>query len=666
MEINNRALLKIHEETLDILGEDGVISQRLPNYEFRPQQLKMAKAIGETIEFNKHLIVEAGTGIGKSLAYLIPFILYAVENNKKAIISTYTKTLQNQLYLKDIPFLKDSLGIEFNYALCLGSENYLCLRRLNNEYTYDLFDSGQQLEELRKIVRWSSNTESGIKSDLDFIPFNEVWDNVSRDPDLCLGKKCVYRKGCFYKKAKEREKKSDILVTNHSLFFTNLASGGRVLVNFHALVFDEAQTLEEVATSYLGLEVSNTKIKYLFNSLYNPKTNKGLLVKLKNQYAQTIEDITMYLAESREASRRFFQEIGEIFGSESDSKRIRSSNIVFNYLEEPLRRLANSLSRLSDFIKNEEDELLIMLHLKRCAAVSKAISFILKHAESDYVYWIEITKRRRTVRYALFAAPIEIAEELNKQLFSKIKPIVLTSATLSTNNNFEFMKGRLGIKDADELLLDSPFDYERNVLIYLPKKIEDPNEKFEVFQRQVLEYSKKIIEIMKGRIFILFTSYKMLNNIFDDLVLSYRDINLLRQGDKPRYELLKNFKKKENSVLLGTTTFWQGVDVPGKSLECVIITKLPFMVPDDPITEARTELIESRGGNPFIEYQVPQAIMMFKQGFGRLIRTKRDRGVVAILDPRIRTRFYGRSFISALPRCQHTFDIEEVNNFFQI
>ncbi|MBU0478835.1 DEAD/DEAH box helicase [bacterium] len=626
----------------------------------------MSEAIDDAIKLNKHLVVEAGTGIGKSLAYLIPFIIYAAGNNNKVIISTYTKTLQNQLCSKDLPFLKKSLGIKFSYALCLGSENYLCLRRLNSKYAYDLLDSDTQFNEMTKILDWSSKTKSGIKSDLDFIPKSGVWNNVCRESDLCLGKKCSFKDDCFYKRAKNTERKSNILVTNHSLFFTNLASGGQVLPNFHAVVFDEAQTLEKVATSYLGIDLSNSKIKYLFDSIYNPKTNKGLLSKFKNLNRQTIKSIKEYLTESEQASRDFFHEISQMFGTENDSKRIRTKGIVFNYMEEPLKRLAGSLSELLNYIKDEEDEILIKSYAKRCVDISKAMSFILNHTKDDYVYWIEISKGKRAVKYSLFAAPIEIAEELDKQLFSKIKPIILTSATLSTNNDFGFIKKRLGIKDCDELLLGSPFNYEKNVLLYLPKKMEDPNHKFEVFQGQVLEHIKKIIDIMKGRIFILFTSYKMLNVIFNDLILSYKDINLLRQGDKPRYELLANFKENKNSVLLGTTTFWQGIDVPGKSLECVIITKLPFSVPDDPITEAKMELMESRNENSFMEYQVPQAIMMFKQGCGRLIRTKSDRGVVGILDPRIKTRYYGRSFINALPKCRHTFDVNEVKDFLKI
>ena len=627
----------------------------------------MSEAISEAIKLNKHLVVEAGTGVGKSLAYLIPFIIHVAENNKKVVISTYTKTLQNQLYLKDLPFLKRSLGIKFSYALCLGSENYLCLRRLNSKYVYDLLDSDSQFNEIAKILDWSSKTKSGIKSDLDFIPKSGVWNNVCREPDLCLGKKCSFKDDCFYKRAKNTERKSNILVTNHSLFFTNLASGGQVLPNFHAVVFDEAQTLEKIATSYLGIELSNTKIKYLFDSIYNPKTNKGLLTKFKNlKTIRTIKNIKEYLAESEQASENFFQEISQIFGAENDSKRIRVKGIVFNYLKEPLKHLADSLSELLDYVKDEEDEVLIKSYSKRCVDISKAMSFILNHTKDDYVYWIEVSKRKRAIKYSLFAAPIEIAEELDKQLFSKIKPIILTSATLSANNNFGFIKEHLGIKECDELLLGSPFNYEKNVLLYLPKKIEDPNHKFEVFQKQVLEHIKNIIDIMKGRIFILFTSYKMLNVVFNDLILSYKDMNLLRQGDKPRYELLANFKKNRNSVLFGTTTFWQGIDVPGKALECVIITKLPFSVPDDPVTEAKMELIESRNGNPFIEYQVPQAIMMFKQGCGRLIRSKTDRGIVGILDPRIKTRYYGRSFINALPKCRHTFDVNEIKDFLKI
>jgi len=664
METVNRVISKIHDKTTEILGENGVISQKLRDYELRTEQLQMAKAISEAIEDNEHLMVEAGTGVGKSLAYLVPFIIYAAENDKKVAVSTNTKTLQAQLYLKDLPFLKKSLGIDFNYALCLGSENYLCLRRLNNEYTYDLFEDDARLKELKRIAEWSDKTATGIKSDIDFTPLPEVWGAVSREPDLCLGKKCHYRNDCFYKEAKKKEKKSHILITNHALFFTNLAAGGQVLPNFQAVVFDEAQTLEDVATNYLGLEVSNSRVKYLFDSLYNSNTKRGLLPKLRSLNRKTAEKIEKNLILAKQASDRFFHEIGDIFGAESVSKRIRTKNVVFNHLEEPLKRLNSSIADLLDFVKNDEDEKLIKSYLKNCAYLSASINFILNHERNDYVYWVEVSARKRGIKYSLFASPIEIAEELDKQLFSKIKPIVLTSATLSVNGRFDFIKSRLGVKDARELLIGSPFNYKQNVLLYFPKEMEDPSDEPELFQQHALEHIKKIIDIMKGRIFVLFTNYRMLNAVYQDLGSAYAGINLLRQGDRPRYILLEDFKNNQNSVLLGTNTFWQGIDVPGKPLECVIITKLPFSVPDNPVTEARIELIQSRNKNPFMEYQVPQAIMMFKQGFGRLIRTTKDRGIVAILDPRIRTRSYGKSFLSSLPECRHTFDIIEVDNFF--
>jgi len=284
----------MQDKVLATLSEGGIISRKLRNYEFRPEQFQMAEAVAGAIETKRHLIVEAGTGIGKSLAYLIPFIFYTAKNDKKVIISTHTKTLQNQLYSKDIPFLRKSLGAEFNYALCLGSENYLCKRRLNSEHAFDLFSRHAQFKEMEKIIKWSSKTESGIKSDMGFIPAHEVWDNVSRDPDLCLGKKCLYKNRCFYRRAKALERKAHILITNHSLFFTNLASGNQILPDFHGVVFDEAHTLEDVACDYLGSEASNAKLKYLFDSMYNPKTQKGFLIKFRTLANHITRDVELF------------------------------------------------------------------------------------------------------------------------------------------------------------------------------------------------------------------------------------------------------------------------------------------------------------------------------------------------------------------------------------
>jgi len=653
---------QFEDKIISCFGNGGVISRALNNYESRLQQLQMAQGICRTIETGSHLIVEAGTGVGKSLAYLVPFIIHSAENKKKIIISTNTKTLQQQLYEKDLPFLKQALGIDFNYCLCLGSENYLCLRRLRDGFIYDLFDGDAQREELRKINEWSLRTAKGIKSGLKFVPQDEVWDKVCRDPDLCLGNKCSHKDGCFYREAKRYERVSHILVTNHALFFTNLASGGAVLPAFDAVVFDEGHTLEDVATSHLGHEISNTKIKYLLDSIYNPKTGKGILLKFKEQKAK-IKSVTECLEESRIASREFFEKLAKLFGAGNEVKRIKTKNIIYNFLEEPLNRLAGSMARLLENARCEEDEVLIRATIKKCLSLRDSLIFILNLQNDDYVYWAEIYEKRGKAKYTLFAEPIEIAGELDKQLFSKVKPIVLTSATLAANGNFSFIRGRIGINDCAELLLDSPFDYKKNALLYLEKGITEP--RHDAFEKQALAHIKELIDIMRGRTFVLFTSYKMMRYAYDGLRLNYSGINLLKQGDKPQYELLNDFKRKENSVLLGTNTFWQGVDVPGKALECVVITKLPFLVPDDPVTEARMELIKSRRKDPFLEYQVPQAIMMFKQGFGRLIRTKSDRGVVAVLDPRIITKNYGDSFLKDLPKCRRTSDINEVRDFFK-
>ncbi len=648
-----------------IFGESGSIALALKGYELRPQQIDMARAICGAIKSGSHLMVEAGTGIGKSLAYLVPFIFYAVEDNKKVVISTNTKTLQQQLYQKDLPFLASHLGIDFKYVLCLGSENYVCPRRLASDITYELFDSDAETLEMKRIVEWSNVTRTGIKSDLGFIPKNSVWDKVCRDPDLCMGTNCIFKNDCFYKRAKRAENNANILITNHALFFTNLASGGHVLPKeFHAVVFDEAHTLEEVAASYLGREVSNTQIRYLFNSIYNPKATKGALTRFKGK-GQEADIVKDDLAAARAATERFFAEVSEVMGHKSDVRRIRTKNIVTDHLGGPLGKLAASLKELAAYADRAEDELLVKSYAKKCTEIKRSISYILSMSKSNHVYWIESSRSRSGMKLSLFASPIEIAEELNEQLFSKIKPVILTSATLTTGGTFDFIRSRLGIKGCDELSLDSPFDYEKNVLLYLPRKISDPSRDLQVFQTEALGHIKEILGIMEGRTFILFTNFRMLNSVYNELRSCGMGIDLLRQGDKGRYELLDDFKKNPRSVLLGTNTFWQGVDVPGRALECVVITKLPFSVPDDPLTEARMELIEARKKNPFLEYQVPQAIMMFKQGFGRLIRTKTDRGVVAVLDPRIRTKYYGKSFINALPKCRSTADIAEVRDFFK-
>ncbi len=653
---------------MEVMNMDEIfkgIGRNLTNYEFRPQQIQMAKAVEEAILSNRHLLVEAGTGVGKSLAYLIPFIKWCVRNNKKVVISTYTKTLQEQLIKKDLPFLRGVLNLDFRFALCLGGRNYLCLRRFNQGFSYELFEEEREVKEIMRINKWQKRTDTGLRSELDFEPGESIWSKICRESELCLGKKCLYRKNCFYNKARLAEYRSHILVTNHHLYFANLISGGRVLPKFDAVVFDEAHTLEDIATSYLGIEVSNFKIKYFFDSILNPQTGKGFLLRIRSLNRKKAGDVEKRLDEARVSAQDFFSGIISKFGEDSKVLRIRTKNFIFNHLREPLLGLTSELAELLKDVKGEEDRIEIKSFISRGKEINSGLSAIINMSLDGYVYWIEILDRPRRPRYSLCAAPVDISSEFKDKVLNKVRPIIFTSATLSTNGNFGFKKRGLGIEGANEFLLGSPFDYRKNALLYIPETMPDPSTEFELYRKEVIEEIKRILSIMKGRTFVLFTSFKMMDAVFNVLKKNSVGLNILRQGDAPRYKLLEKFKSRRNCVLLGTSTFWQGIDVPGKALECVIITKLPFAVPDDPIVEAKMELLQSQNKNPFIHYSLPQAIIMLRQGFGRLIRRKDDIGMVSILDPRIKTRYYGRSFLDALPECQKAGRLEQVQEFFR-
>jgi ATP-dependent DNA helicase DinG len=639
------SLIKDELKVENILGEGGIISRKLKSYESRVEQIEMARAIEKAISGGKHLIVEAGTGIGKSLAYLVPF-------------------LQQQLVEKDLPFLKDALELDFQFALSLGSQNYLCLRRLNQARSYGLFETRREVAEISKIFQWEIDSKTGLRQELDFEPSGKVWGKVSRESDLCLGKSCFYKDQCYYNKARLKEFESQIIVVNHHLYFANLASGGRVLPNFEAVVFDEAQNLEEVATNYLGIEISNDRIRFLLDSIFNPRTGKGLLrriSRLEEKERKKIENLT---EEVRALSRNLFSEVITQFGKESLTRRIREKNFIPNLLKEPLASLSLALSSLSSLSGNEEEKLELTAFSNRCQEIKLGLNTIIEQKLEGYVYWLEITEKTRGTKCTLQATPLNIAHILKEELFEAIRPVVLTSATLSTNNNFEYLKGRLGFEEGDELLLASPFDYPQNVLLYLPRHMPDPNLEFDLYQDKVTEEVKNILEVSGGRAFVLFTSFEMLEKVYRKAKRSLCSYKLFRQGDKPRYRLVEEFKRNRNSVLFGTYTFWQGIDIPGKALECVIISKLPFAVPDEPVTEAKMEKLAEERKDPFIHYQVPQAIILLKQGFGRLLRTKKDRGIVAILDPRLKTRFYGKMFLSSLPHCREIANLEEIKKFF--
>jgi len=648
-----------------VFAPNGIIACQIKSYEYRPQQVEMSRRIGQAILNAEHLIVEAGTGTGKSLAYLVPFIYWAVEEEKRVVISTYTKTLQEQLITQDLPFLKKTLGVNFVFALCLGSNNYLCLRRFFQTQTQGLFETTDEVGEFKKISSWQHKTETGLKYELIFEPSVAVWSKLCREPDLCLSSKCVHFNDCYYYKAKKKQYHAQILVVNHHLFFAHLTAAEQVLPQFEAVVFDEAHNLEEVATGYLGAEVSNSQIKFLLDTIYNPNTDKGILTRIKGQ-EELIDKVKKRLMSVKEAGDRFFNRLLTQFAPQELNfvTRIRDPNFIDNYLDEPLASLIYDLGKLKDKISKEDDRLEVLAFQCRTQTIKDALQLIISQQESDYVYWLEIIQKHRFMKISLHANPIDISARLKEAVFDSFDTVVLTSATLTTNNSFAYIKSRLGCDGCAELQLSSPFDYQSQVLLFLPYGISDPKLEPEKYHSDVAKIIEELLEIMQGRTFVLFTSFSMLNKISSQIEAKFPNFNHFKQGEFSVQRMIVEFKQSKNSILWGTNTFWQGVDVPGEDLECVVITKLPFAVPDDPITEAKMEYLRAKGTDPFWAYQVPQAIIQTKQGFGRLVRRKDDIGIVAILDPRVKTKNYGRLFLNSLPKCQITTKLDEVKKFY--
>jgi ATP-dependent DNA helicase DinG len=642
------------------LGKDGILSSRLEGFEYRHQQMDMAGAVEEAFSSAQHLIVEAGTGTGKSLAYLVPAILWAVENNKKVVISTYTKTLQHQILNHDIPLLRDKLGIDFRYALCMGNENYLSLRRLKRSAQAGLFTQVNEENQWGGIFNWAEETETGYRSDLDFEVLPQVWEEVGRQKDLCLGKNCETHSSCFYFKARKKWFGAHLLIVNHHLFFANVANAGAVLPAFDAVVFDEAQNLEEAATQFLGLEVSNSHLIYFLDRLHNPRTKRGLLTRVEHDSVPHLRKLVM---SARQAVEAFFNHLLEEYGKNARVLRFYKPPLLDNAIYVPLEALREGLKSLEAGLQTEEDRVDVASAAERCFEFNNSLSAILNQHMRGYVYWIEIVPRKRFARVVLRGVPIHVAEELQEQVFNKIDRLVMTSATLTTSKGFEFIKERIGYQADEELCLDAPFDYSSQALLYVPDDLPEPGDETGVYVEGISNRCRELVEISGGKTFILFTSYALLNQVYERLDDMHLQFPLIRQGDMPTGLMLKKFKEKP-SVIFGTNSFWQGVDVPGDALQSVIITKLPFDVPKEPLTEARIEELRRQHIDPFKHYQIPRAIIQLKQGFGRLIRKKTDTGVVSILDSRMRRRGYGKQFIASLPPCPVVGHLDKVREFF--
>jgi len=636
----------------------GVLSRTHPAYEFRRGQLQMAQAVEQALEERRHLIVEAGTGTGKTLAYLVPVI----RSGKRVIISTGTKNLQEQLFYKDIPFLEQALFPsgegKLNVCYMKGRSNYLCRKKL-----YDLTDqpvlSGlDEIEHYRAIAAWEKATQTGDRAELASLPeASALWHKLDARADTCLGQKCSAWEKCFITEMHRRAMESDIIIVNHHLFFADLAikqqseyaPDAGILPEVGAVIFDEAHELEDVAGSYFGVSVSNARVEELCRDVEGSLQRNHALSAALSGAVKSLRDRAMF----------FFALLPQgqgRFAFENRREFLEENGDEFLALQQSLSRLGSELEGLPS--KPEE----VFNFARRAQELQVQLGFLMESEERNTVFWIE---RRRgghdRMNIFLQATPIDVAPILKTCLFDKLECAVLTSATLAVGGGFDYVTRRLGFEHARQVVLPSHFDYENQALLYVPPDLPDP--RTPQFAAKAGDRIRRLLEITRGRAFVLFTSYAQMNDVYHRL-LGEVEFPMLLQGDAPKSALLEEFRLTPNAVLFATSSFWQGVDVQGEQLSCVIIDRLPFAVPTDPVVAARVKSIDAEGGNAFFQYQVPAAVITLKQGFGRLIRSLHDRGLLVLLDNRILKKQYGRVFVESLPNYKKTTDMKHVEEFF--
>src|SRR3989475_1364698 len=642
------------ERVHSIFAASGSLS-KATNFEFRPQQQAMAAAVARALEEDRHLVVEAGTGVGKSLAYLVPAILFALEQHKKAIISTHTINLQEQLLHKDIPILKKSLPVEFEAALMKGRQNYLCPRRLERalQSSKELF-TGREDNELNRIAEWASQTRDGSLSDLSIEPDPKVWAQVCSEAHICTQKTCGQNPKCFYQQARKRFLAADVIVLNHNLLFTLLggpeeqeARESGFLFPNDFIIFDEAHNVEQLASRHIGIGVSQYGLRSTIQRLYNARTRKGLFTVTRDAEgvrlaAELIDDV-----------EKFFDGVE----SKSDFRKGREFRVRdIDFVPDTITgRLVALQARVAEVVKRADDEILkaeLQEFGRRIRDARDGIAIFLEQSAPQHVYWVERTGK--TAQFlSLNAAPIDLAPVLRRMIFRDNCCCVMTSATLAVGRaDLAYFRDRIGATEAEPLQLGSPFDFQKQMKMFVVKKMPDPRDA--TYQKELERWIAHFVEKTGGWAFVLFTSYRDMQQVAGEMQKFFveKKMNLLVQGGgAPRSKLLEQFKSEPRSVLFGTDSFWGGVGVAGEAPLNVIITRLPFAVPDHPLIEAKLELVQERGGDAFTEYSLPEAILKLRQGVGRLIRTKTDRGIIVILDNRIVTKPYGRSFMQALPKC---------------
>lgn len=676
-------------------AKDGILAKEIKGFEYRQEQEEMAQYIQDAINEDRKIIVEAGTGTGKTLAYLIPSIKWAVTNKKKVIIATNTINLQEQLLLKDIPLAKSIIKDEFSYVLVKGRNNYVCKRLFNELVLGKSIDietfSMEAREQIEYILKWGNKTKTGDKAELPFEVYPDVWELVQSTTELCLGKKCPYRKECFYMKTRMEKMEADILISNHHVFFadlnvraeTDFDSEYLILPRYDMVIFDEAHNVESVARSYFSVEVSKISFTRLLNRIYQKKNKrkkeKSALIRVEDtvdeknledseQYIYLLNTLKEEISILQNIGDEYFDEIRKIYETNTEApikKSLNNFEMTKSRFLENLREKKDIFqSKLADFLnlmmsfnnvideeKDKNPEVInFNNHLKMFKAYIDSFKFINSFEDDNYIYWLDINSKRTNV--ILTATPLNIAQKLSTVLFDNLDRLVFASATIVVNGNFDYFKKSLGLDEEDciEAIIKSPFDYDEQMSVYIPSDIQD-SENINAFVSDASKFILNILLKTNGKAFILFTSYTMLNQIYYSISKKLKDegFEVFLHGDKPRSQIIKEFKKAENPILFGTTSFWEGVDVQGENLSNVIITKLPFLVPTDPVVSAISKKIEEDGGNSFMDFQLPEAIIKFKQGVGRLIRKKTDSGNIFILDNRILKKRYGSLFINALP-----------------
>ena len=646
-----------------VFGDGGLVAQFHENYEFRDGQIRMAEAIARTFNEKKHLIVEAPTGTGKTLAYLIPAIAQAIKTKKRIIISTGTKNLQEQLMEKDIPFLQKVLPKKFSAAYMKGRSNYACLYRIYKADEQPILSGLDEIDNFNEVSEWVKDTKTGDRAELTYLPENlPFWNRINAKSETCIGQKCPDFEPCFITRMRAGAETADIVIVNHQLFFADLNvrgnAFGKVIPDYGAVIFDEAHLIEDIAADYFGFQVSNFQMDELVRDanvlpISDAIATSGIM-RTAARVTGLSEQFWVRFKQARDAEGRF-PLLADAFsnrGIDGDDD-LTPLGEAYQALDEALDRLEKEVDVFSEKIP-EADSV-----VRRIRQTRFDLGFIVKQADTNFVYWLE----RRGRGIFLQASPIDVSALLQEKLFDKVESCILTSATLSTNGSFNFIRDRLGLKSGqtNTLVAPSSFDYEKQSILYLPKAMPDPRAP-EFSQMAALEIVK-ILQVTRGHAFVLCTSNSSMTALFE-LVSSRIGYPCFLQGTMSKTGLLEKFRETPNAVLFATSSFWQGVDVRGDQLSCVIIDKLPFAVPSDPIVAARSKFIDENGGKSFFDYSVPQAVISLKQGIGRLIRSKTDHGVIAILDPRLRTKGYGRDFLNSLPRMRITGDLNDVAAIF--